>query len=95
MTAIDDVVRTLDELIELGGERLRRDVRGIEGLRAVAGEAAEADGARYRELVHEMEGLAQGLYGGYGSFRDWGIGGPDGSRFECLKNDLDRQLDRL
>lgn len=95
MTAIDDVVRTLDELIELGGERLLKEVRGVGGLRAVAGEAAEADGARYRELVHEMEDLAQGLYGGYGSFRDWGIGGPYAERFEDLKNDLDRQLGRL
>jgi hypothetical protein len=95
MTAIADVVQTLDELIELGDGRLLAAHPGVGAMRELAGEATGADGARYDELVVELESIAQSLYGGYGSFRDWGIGGPDSDRFERLKDDLDRQLDSL
>jgi hypothetical protein len=95
MTAIADVIHTLDSLLELGNGPLLARHPGVGAMRELAGEASRAEGARYQELVRELESVAQSLYGGAGSFRDWGIGGADGDRFERLKDDLDRQLERL
>jgi hypothetical protein len=95
MTGIADVITTLDSLIEIGDGPLLQLYPGIGAMRAIAGEASDADGAQYQDLVRELESVARVLYGGYGSFRDWGPGSPDSERFERLKDDLDRQLDRL
>lgn len=95
MTALADVIGTLDDLIELGDGPMLDRHPGVGAMRAIATEASNAHGPRYEELVRELESTAQSLYGGYGSFRDWGISGADSDRFERLKDDLDRQLDRL
>jgi hypothetical protein len=78
----------LDELLELGGERLARRWPAIPELRRLAGE-------HDRESLERIRSTANAIYGGYGSFADYGISGPDADRFERLKDELSREVARL
>ena len=97
MTGIADVEHTLDELIELGGERLLATWPGVGALRAIAGDAraAQADRERSAELVEELRSTARGMWGGYGSVTDYGIEGPGAERFERLKDRLSAEIGEL
>jgi uncharacterized protein YceH (UPF0502 family) len=97
MTDITDIEHTLDALIELGDGPLLQRHPGVGALRAIAGEAAAADGdrTRYAELVAELQATARPLFGGYGSFRDYPIEDDNAARFEQLKDELARQIGRL
>jgi hypothetical protein len=97
VTEITDVERTLDRLIQLGGDRLLARWPGIGALRAIAGDAATAgaDRDRYAALVDELRATARAMWGGYGSFTDYGIDGPDADRFERLKDRLSAEIGAL
>jgi hypothetical protein len=97
VTGITDVENTLDELIELGGEQMLTTWPGVGALRAIAGDAAtaRADRDRYATLVQELRVIARAMWGGYGSFTDYGIDGPDSGRFEQLKDQLSEEIGAL
>jgi hypothetical protein len=78
----------LDELRELGGEPLAQRWPAIRELRRLA----EHEDA---ESVERIRSTANAIYGGYGSFADYGISGPDADRFERLKDELSREIGRL
>jgi hypothetical protein len=83
------VQATLDELIELGGPHLAGRTPAIAELRRLSAEPRSA------ETVARMQEIASVIYGGYGSFADYGIPGADGERFERAKDTLLRQIGRL
>jgi hypothetical protein len=45
--------------------------------------------------VERIRSTANAIYGGYGSFADYGISGPDAGRFERLKDELSHEVARL
>jgi hypothetical protein len=78
----------LDELLKLGGDPLAQRWPAIPELRRLA-EAPD------REAVERIRSTANAIYGGYGSFADYGISGPEADRFERLKDELSREVARL
>jgi hypothetical protein len=93
--AVADVEHTLDELIALGGTRLASRWPGVAAMRALAGDLETADDAERQRLAEELRSIANTMYGGYGSFLDFGIDGHDADRFERLKDELSSQIGRL
>jgi hypothetical protein len=75
----------LDELLELGGEPLAQRWPAIAELRRLV---EERD-------VERIRSTANAIYGGYGSFADYGISGPEADRFERLKDELSHEVARL
>jgi hypothetical protein len=86
---LSDVRATLDELIELGGPHAAKRWPAIAELRLLAGDPERA------ESVARMQEIVSVIYGGYGSFADYGIPGAEGERFERAKDSLVRQVGRL
>jgi hypothetical protein len=90
----------LRELRMLGGSRLAERWPGIAALHGRVDEALASpellrdDGERER-LVDGLETTLIGLYGGYGSFADYSISGPDADRFEALKDEVRTLVGRL
>jgi len=78
----------LDELLELGGEPLAQRWPAIPELRRLAEE-------HDRDSIERIRSTANAIYGGYGSFADYGISGPESDRFERLKDELSREVGRL
>jgi hypothetical protein len=78
----------LDDLLELGGDPLAQRWPAIPELRRLA-EAPDGD------AVERIRSTANAIYGGYGSFADYGISGPEADRFERLKDELSREVARL
>jgi hypothetical protein len=78
----------LDELLELGGEPLAQRWPAIPELRRLTDE-------HDRDSVERIRSTANAIYGGYGSFADYGISGPEADRFERLKDELSREVARL
>ena len=90
----------LRELRRLGGDHLARRWPGVAMLHGAIGDALSdpdrlADDAERGRLVDDLETTLVGLYGGYGSFADYAIAGPDADRFERLKDDVRRLVGRL
>jgi hypothetical protein len=88
-TQMSDVQATLDKLIELGGAPLAERWPAIAELRRLADEPQST------ESVARMQEIVTSIYGGYGSFADYGIPGEDGDRFESAKDALVREIGRL
>jgi hypothetical protein len=90
----------LRELRGLGGDHLARRWPGVAAMHGAIADALSDPGRLAAEqererLVDELETTLVGLYGGYGSFADYAIGGAEAERFERLKDEVRRLIGRL
>jgi hypothetical protein len=90
----------LGELRRLGGDHLEQRWPGVAAMHGAIEDALSdpdslADDAERARLVDGLETTLVGLYGGYGSFADYAIAGPEADRFERLKDAVRRLVGRL
>ena len=90
----------LRELRTLGGDHLAQRWPGVAAMHGALADALSsperlASAEERARLVDDLETTMIGLYGGAGSFADFGITGPGADRFEQLKDDVRRIVGRL
>jgi hypothetical protein len=82
------------ELLEFGGDELRRRWRFVAAIQDLARHAVE-EPASDEQMVEAMKFNIRNNYGGNGSFSDWDPSGPGYIRFQQLRDELGRLVQTI